>query len=60
MKCPQIKSTRFPGERDQCEHCGRIVYTKADGSYSSHELPKAMQPRGEELTNVNGSAIMKS
>lgn len=35
-------STRFPG-LDQCEHCGKTVRTRRDGTYSPHQLPKGMQ-----------------
>ena len=43
-KCPMSggPSTRFPGV-DECEHCGRMVRTREDGTYAKHELPIAMR-----------------
>jgi len=33
------RTTRFPGSRDQCPGCGRIVYTRADGTCVPHHKP---------------------
>lgn len=42
-QCPLGKegwrTTRWPGSRDQCPGCGRIVYTKADGTCAPHLKP---------------------
>lgn len=43
--CPLHKqgwrTTRWPGTRDQCPACGRIVYTRADGTCRPHDKPGA-------------------
>lgn len=41
MKCPKSegKSRNWPGTVDQCEHCGRDVRTRRDGTYAKHNEP---------------------
>lgn len=38
MRCPATTG-RMPGTRDQCEECGRIVYTRMDGTVAPHDAP---------------------
>lgn len=43
VQCPLARegwrTTRWPGSRDQCPGCGRIVYTRADGTCRPHTRP---------------------
>lgn len=38
------RTTRWPGTRDQCPGCGRIVYTRADGTCRPHTKPTRLPP----------------
>jgi len=38
------RTTRWPGTHDQCPGCGRIVYTRKDGTCAPH-LPPRRGPR---------------
>lgn len=47
------RTTHWPGTRDQCPGCGRIVYTREDGTCRPHDKPKrGLTPEQKEALAV--------